>query len=462
MMTPPRLPPNVSHRSGLALQQAQNKIPEEYIPNMLLFSEIALLTFSDMLQSSPFRFRKPKGMHLYQKKHPRHRKVRSTSSHRLNDVSRTKVMDIFKSLRHRKLPKDVSRRISLTITPSLSPPTFAHQTVSPTQPLSPALTRILTTSPPLCVSRRHSDAVSILSVTEEDYSSGMSLSSSSLDCAPLEVEAGRHHPPYSILPSSPSTFQLRSESTEDYLVERLEQHLQRLSLGDGSPATFPSSSSAPRPALTQIISSDETSMDFYIESKKSHASLRQHSDPETSSPPPPVHVLCKSQLSQDMSNSWFSKNKEAKVAVPVPVPVIVITSVDAKQARPFQPSAPPSSRTPFGSSNLTNRITNVQIPRHKEPPPEDPFISRSPHVACPLDYNLTFRLPPFPSAHSSPAWYAPETPTPMGCDHLGDCSGDLWDILHPPLVPRPFSLPPFELPPLNSGLFGGMSAPPTS
>ncbi|KIJ07046.1 hypothetical protein PAXINDRAFT_19748 [Paxillus involutus ATCC 200175] len=385
-------------------------------------------------------------MHLYQQNHLRNRKVRSTSSHRINDVSRTKLLDIFKSLRHRKLPKDASRRVSLTRTRSFSPPTFACHTISPTRPLLPA------TSPPLCVSRCRSDAVSILSVTEEDHSSGMSFSSSSLDCAP-EVEGGQHHFPHSILPASPSTFQLRSESTKDYLVERLEQHLQRLSISDASPATFPTSSSAIRPVPSKMTSSDDTPMDVYFESQRLDASLRQKCHPETSPPPPPVHVLREGQLSHDKPNSSFSSNKE------VTVPVIVITSVGAEQAKPFQPSAPRSFRTPFGSSNLTNGVTYNQTSKAKQPPPEDPFMSQSPHVTYPPDYNLTFRIPPFASTESSPAWYAPETPTPMGCDHFGDCSGDLWDILHPPLVTHAFMLPPFALPPLNSRLFGDMSAP---
>ncbi|KAF8845926.1 hypothetical protein BDN67DRAFT_960560 [Paxillus ammoniavirescens] len=423
----------------LEFQRIDDKSPREHT-SALLFSNITLLTFSEMLQSSSFRFSKPKSMHLYQKNQLRQRKVRSTSSHRFNDVSRTKLLDIFKSLRHRKLPKDASRRVSLTRTRSLSPPTFACHTISPTQPLLPA------TSPSLCVLRCRSDAVSILSVTEEDYSSGMSLSSSSLDFAP-EVEVNRHRFPHSILPVSPSAFQLRSESTKDYLVERLEQHLQRLSLGDASPATFPTSSSAIRPVPSNTTSSDDTPMDVYFESQRLDVSLRQKCHPETSPPPPPVHVLRKGQLSHDKLNSSFSNNKE------VTVPVIVITSVGAEQAKPFQPSAPRSFRTPFGSSN---GVTYNQSSKSKPPPPEDPFIS---HVTYPLDYNLTFRIPPFASTESSPAWYAPETPTPMGCGHFGDCSGDLWDIMHPPLVTHAFTLPPFALPPLNSRLFGDMSAP---
>ncbi|KIK79605.1 hypothetical protein PAXRUDRAFT_834018 [Paxillus rubicundulus Ve08.2h10] len=398
-----------------------------------------------MLQSSSFRFRKPKSMHLYQKNDVRHRKVRSTSSHRTNDVSRTKLLDIFKSLRHRKLLKGASRQVSLTRPRSPSPPIFACHTISPTPPLLPAM------SPPLCVSRCCSDAVSILSVTEEDYSSGMSLSSSSLDCV-LEVNGGRHHL-HSILSTSPSAFQLRSESTKDYLVERLEQHLQRLSIGGASPASFPtspsSSSSAIRPALSQMTGSDNTPMDVYFENQRLDTSLRQKSHPETSSPPPPVHVLRKGQLSHDKPNSWFPNNQE------VTVPVIVITSVGAEQAKPFQPSAPRSFRPP---SNLTNGVTNNQTSKFKQFPPEDPFISQSPHVTYPSDYHLTFRIPPSTSTESSPAWYVPETPTPMGCNHFGDCSRDLWDILHPPLVTHPFMLPPFELPPLNSGPFGGISA----
>ncbi|KIJ66109.1 hypothetical protein HYDPIDRAFT_110270 [Hydnomerulius pinastri MD-312] len=319
------------------------------------------------------------------------------------------------------------------MTQSLSSPTFADHVVSPMiQPLLPSLTQILAFAPRRRVSGCRSDARSILSVTEGDCSVG----SSSLSIHDASTEICQPLP--TGFPASPSKFELRCESTEDYLVERLEQHLQRLSLDDAVCALPPVTAS-----------SDAISMDICLESQSQDVSLPRNPILLTLPAPQPSILLSATLLPRDTPRSTFSGDDGPSV------PMIVITSVDAKHARPFQPSAQRSSRTPFGSSNFAN-LTTADIPPYKPPTAfDDPFIS--PCVPSPT--TLTFRLPPFPSTYPHPAWCStPETPTPTVCEHFGECSEDLWDILHPPLVARPFTLPPFALPPLHPGLFEEMTA----
>ena len=227
-------------------------------------------------------------------------------------------------------------------------------------------------------------------------------------------------------------FQLRSSSTEDYLVDRLERHLRGLSLADESPD---------RVALPKN-SSRDIAMDVCLD-----VSLRQTIDPKTFS---------RRSVSDENAQKPISPPHGQNV-----VPMILITSVDAKHAKPLPPSAQQPSRTPFSPSNPTNHPTNVPstTKTKRETPPDDPFTTWPDGFAHPPNYDLTFRLPSFPTAYLSPTKYAPETPTPMCCDHFGDCQGDLWEILHPPLVASRFTLPPFEFPPMREGLFDDMSTP---
>lgn len=357
---------------------------------------------------------------------PRDRHVRKlTGRHRFRDVSHMKLTDMFKSLRCGRFRRDVSRRSSLTHSRSFPPPPADHDS-SPVQPPFPDLS----TSSPLHISRYRSDAISILSATEEDCSSGMSTSSSVLERTPSHVARGRHSSPHPIptFPTSPSMFQLRSASTKDYLVDQLEQHLRQLNLGDAN--------------------SDGVAL------------------PKNSSRDIPMDV-CPGGPTLDVINPKTSSRHARDTQKPMSspddqnvVPMILITSVDAKHPKPLPPSAQRPSRTPFGASNFIHQPTND--PSHKsklKTPPDDPFTMQPYGSTYPPDYNLTFRLPSFPSAYSGPVKYAPETPTPMCCDHFGDCKGDLWEVLHPPLVAGRFTLPPFQLPPLNTGIFDDMSTP---
>ncbi|KAH0828954.1 hypothetical protein J3R83DRAFT_2383 [Lanmaoa asiatica] len=354
-----------------------------------------------------------------------------TGRHRFRDVSLTmKLMDIFESLRRRRLRRNVSRRSSLTRSRNIPPPFDDHDS-SPVQLPSPNLS----TSPPLHISRYRSDSISLLNVIEKDCSSGMSTSCSSLEgTTDVGWERRFSTRPVPAFPTSPSTFQLRSTSMEDYLVERLEQHLGRLSLGEGSSDQI---------VLPKSLSRD-ISMDMCVGSP--NVSLQRIIDPGTSS--------CRVPSDRDAPKPTSSPQDQNVV------PMILITSVDAKHAKPLPPSTQRSSRTPFGPSNLVNRLTNApSVNTERKKLSEDPFTTQPHDSTYPPDYNLTFRLPSFPSAYSGPTKYAPETPTPMCCDHFGDCSGDLWEILHPPLVAGTFTLPPFKLPPLSTGLFDDVSTP---
>ena len=365
-----------------------------------------------MLHSSSFHSQKTKNM-------PRDyhdRKIKRR--HRFRDVSHMKLMNIINSLRHRRLRRDVPHRSSSSSHSRCFPPPFADHDLSPVQPLSPDLS----ISPSLHISRYRSDAASILSVTEEDCSSGMSTSSPSLEgiLSDMDRGLGHHVSPHSVptFPTFPNMFQLRSTSKKDYLVERLEQHLGRLCLGDiGSPDRVPLRNS-----------SRDIPMDV---------SPQRTADPETSS-----HRALSERNAQKPTPSPHDQNV---------VPMILITSVDAKHAKPLPPSDQRPSRTPFGPSNLLNHPTNVSSAESKQ----KTLVQDDPFTTHPGSHDLFFSLPSIPLACSSA--YTPETPTPMYCDHPGDCSGDLWEILHPPLVMGRFTLPPFTLPPLRTGLFDDVS-----
>lgn len=377
-----------------------------------------------MPHSSSFHFRKTTNLsrNYYEGK--------VTTRHRFRDVSHMKLTDIFKSLRRRRLRRDTVSHRSLTHPRSLPLP-FADHDSSPAQPPSPDPC----TSPSLRVSYYRSDASaeSTLSATAEDGSFGMSTSSSGLEGTPgpPDVLESRRQP-VPAFPTSPSVFQLRSTSTKDYLVERLEQHLRRLSLGDASPD---------HPALPKS-SSRDIAMDVCLGSP--NVSLQHTVDPD---------VRSDKRDAQKPASLPHDQNV---------VPMILITSVDAKHAKPLPPSAQRPSRTPFGPSNHIDHLT-TNVPSatkfERKTTPDDPFTTQPYGFVYPPDYNLTFRLPPFPSVYSSPSKDAPETPTPMCCDHFGDCRGDLWEILHPPLVAGTFTLPPFKLPPLSlsAGLFDDVS-----
>lgn len=360
--------------------------------------------------------------------HRDYHEPKRASRHRFRDLSPIKLTDIFKSLRRRRLRRGVSHRSS-SIHSRSCPPPFADHDSSPVQLTSPDLS----TSSSLHISRYRSDAVSFLSATEEDCSSGMSTSSSGLQGALPSVE--RAHislRPFPAFPTSPFMFQLRSASTNDHLVERLEQHLRRLSIGDASPDH-----------IVPKDSSRDISMDVCM---GPNVSPQQSIDSGTS----PRCVLSDKDVHKLMS-SPHDQNV---------VPMILVTSVDAKHAKPLPPSDKRPSRAPFGPSNLINRPTNVPPAKsERKTIPDDPFTTQPHGSAYPPDYTLTFRLPSFPPGYSSPSKYAPETPTPMCCDHLGDCRGDLWEILHPPLVPGALILPPFKLPPLSTSLFDDVSTP---
>ncbi|KAF8557916.1 hypothetical protein OG21DRAFT_141321 [Imleria badia] len=348
-----------------------------------------------MLPSSSFHFRKTKNM-------PRDYHARKpTCRSRFRDVSHMKLTDIFKSLRRRRLRSDISRRSSLTHSLSFPPPLTDHDS-SPVQLPS----HDPSTSSPV---RYRSDALSILSATEEDCSSGMSNLSTGLQGIPPDAERRRHLSlrPVSTFITSPSMFQLRSASTGDHLVDQLEEHLRQLSLGDAS---------TDHVALPKNSSRDIIPMDMSMD-----ASLPRTIGLGTSS-------------RRALSNSDAQKPVSSPRAENV-VPTILITSVDAKHSKPLPSSSQRPSRTPLGSSTFINHPTDVHSTDLKQTTPrDDPFATQQPGFAYPPDYNLTFRLPSFPSAYSNPSKYPPETPTPMCCDHFGDCSGDLWEVLHPPLV----------------------------
>lgn len=334
-----------------------------------------------------------------------------TRRHRFRNASHLKLMDIIKSLRHRRLRRSVSHRSSSTHSRTSG---FPLLVADPVQPLS----LDISTSPSLRLSCYRSDAASILSITEEDCSSGMSASSPSLDGTSSGVDRGHLLSLHSVpnFPTSPSVFQLRSSSPGDYLVERLEQKLRRLHLGDVASPNHVSSSSPLR-----VIPMDVSPQPFCR---------------------PPSAVKAQKPASSPRDQNV--------------VPTIHITSADAKHAKPLPLSDHrPSGRTPFGSSNYINQLTNVSSTKSKlnTLTLDDPFTTLpGPHgAAYPFPDHLTFHLPSFPLASSS--LYAPETPTPMYCDHPGDCSGGLWEIWHPPLVASRFTLPPFALPPLDEGIF---------
>lgn len=370
-----------------------------------------------MLHSGSFRLKKSKEM-------PRDHHTRSlTSRRRFGDVSHIKLTDIFKSLRRRRLRKNVSQRSSVTHSQSFPLPLADSSHVQLSSPDISALSHV----------RYRAHAAGILGATDEDCSSGMSTSSSGLKGTPPgpDTQKDGHFTLRSVptLPTSPSVFQLRSASRKDYLVDRLEQHLRQLSLGDASPEDV---------AVLRN-SSRDTQIDVCL-----GGSLPRTVDPEKSS------RLAFSE--RDTQNSPHGQNV---------VPMILVTSADAKHAKPLPPSPQRPSRTPFGPSSFINidHLTNVPSTKStRRTPPDDPFATS--HCATyPPNYNLIFRLPSFPSTYPSPSKYAPETPTPMCCDHLGDCSGDQWEVLHPPLVAGRFTLPPFKLPPLSTELFSDTFTP---
>ncbi|KAN0081668.1 hypothetical protein V8E55_009292 [Tylopilus felleus] len=360
-----------------------------------------------MLHMSSFHFRKTKNMPSdYYARKP-------TGRHRFRDVSHMKLTDIFKSLRRRRLRSDVFRRSALTHSRSFPPPLADHDS-PPIQICSPNL--FASSSARYC-----SDAVNILSVTEKECSSGICTSSSVLASDRCLVEREPHLSPRPIpaFQTSPSAFQLRSASTKDYLVDALEQHLRQLSLGDASPV-HKSSSSRDVPMCLDVPIDPETSLQ------------RTLSDSHAQKP---------TSLPHDQNA----------------VPMILITSVDAKHARPLPPSSQRPSRTPFGPSNFIDHPTDIHAAKSKlKTLPDDPFRTQPHTSAYPPDYSPTFRLPSFPSASSTSSEYSPETPTPMCCDHFGDCRGDMWEVLHPPLVAGRFTLPPFKLPSMSTGLFDDM------
>ncbi|KAF8131871.1 hypothetical protein EV363DRAFT_1329386 [Boletus edulis] len=365
-----------------------------------------------MLHSSAFHFGKTKNM--VRDYHVR----KAIDRHRFRDVSHIKLTDIFKSLRRRRYRSKVPQRYSLTRSGSFPPPLANHDS-SPVPPLSPDIFT------PSSRRRYRSDAVSILSATESDC-----LSSFGLKGTLPVAERERHFSPrpFPTFATSPSLFQLRSSSTKDYLVDRLEEHLRQLSLGDASPDLL-----------------NNSSRDIPME-MCADVSLPRTIDSEMSS---------RRVLSDRDAKNTLSSPRDQNV-----VPMILVTSVDAKHAKPLPPSSKRPSRTPLGPSNITNHPTNVPSTKPKpKTSHDDPFTTQSHSSVLPPNYNLTFRLPAFPMARSSPTKYVLETPTPMCCDHVGDCRGDLWEVLHPPLVVDRFTLPPFKLPPLSTGLFGDMFTP---
>ncbi|KAG9312338.1 hypothetical protein JVU11DRAFT_7654 [Chiua virens] len=340
-----------------------------------------------------------------------------TGRHRFRDISPTKLMDLIKSLRHRCLRRSISHRsTTLTRSYAFSLPFADHESSHVSfHHDCPSISE----SPSFHIPRYPSNARRISRVTQEDRSAGLSTSTPNLktDLANASVTVGvrRHFSPQAIsaLPTTPSTFQLRSTSGKDYLVEQLENQLSRMNLGDVS--------------LEHLSSfSRDIPMDVC----------------------PPSEVAVDGGTSKPLAS--FSHDQDI-------IPMILITSVDSVHAKPLPHSNQRSSITPFGQSNIINYATNISSTKsNKEASSDDPFVTQPTHTATyPPDYNLTFRVPPFPLAHSIS--YAPETPTPMLCDHFGDCSGDLWDIWHPPLVASRFTLPPFTFPPLSSDLFDGAS-----
>lgn len=370
---------------------------------------------SKMLHSSSFHFRKTKNM-------PRDYRARKlTGRPRFRDVSHIKLTDIFKSLRRRRLRRDAARRSSLTHSRSFPLPLADHDS-SLVRPPSIHLS----TSSFVCY---RSDTISIPGATEEDCSSGMSTSNTGLRGIPPDVERGSHMSPRPIptFITSLSTFQLRSVSTKDYPVDWLEQHLRQLSLGDTSTDHLapPKNSSRDIPMNVCLDVSLPRTINIGM------SSCRAHSDNDVQKPVSSPH----------------DENL---------VPMILITSVDAKHPKHLPHSFQRPPRTPFGLSNFINHPTNAHSAKSKQN--DDPFTT-PPDSAYPSDYNLTFRLPSFPHAYSSPFNYPPETPTPMCCDHFGDCRGDMWEVLHPPLVAGRFTLPPFKLPPLSTGLFDDVASP---
>ncbi|KAG6382157.1 hypothetical protein JVT61DRAFT_802 [Boletus reticuloceps] len=239
---------------------------------------------------------------------------KATDRHRFRDVSHMKLTDIFKSLRRRRYRSKVPQRYSLTRSGSFPPP-LANYDSSPVLPLSPDIFT------PSSRRRYRSDAVSILSATESDCLSGMSTSSSGLKGTLPVAERERHFSPrpFPTFATSPSLFQLRSSSTKDYLVDRLEQHLRQLSLGDASPDLLKHSSRD-----TQMEMCADVSLPRTIDSEMS--SRRALSD-------------------RDAKNALSSPRDQNAV------PMILVTSVDAKHAKPLPPSSQRPSRTPLGPSN---------------------------------------------------------------------------------------------------------------
>ncbi|KAH7883360.1 hypothetical protein F5I97DRAFT_234335 [Phlebopus sp. FC_14] len=398
-----------------------------------------------MLPSYSFQFGKPK----HNSSHTRHRKVRSTGAVRMSDISRSKLGNIFKSLRHKRLRKEVTRKASLSVARSYPPtdssapiglPSHPHPPDPPSD-REPAGSRLH----PVDICR--SDVSSITSVTE-DFPCSMNMSVSSFDHAPVEREFDSCHSPSTGLATSPSTFQLRSVSGKDYLVDRLEQDLQRLSLSEKSLAAAPSGS------LPGVVISDSLPVDPPF--RRPGADAYTTSTPASETKPTP--------LTAHLSTECFQRDKVARTSFSpkeVGVPVIVITSVNAKHAKQLQSSAR-SSKTPLRFSNMTNSVSAVPIVRQMTI--DDPFMSSS----GALDPDHSFHLPPVPLipvrdtriAHTHlPAWCSPETPTRTGCERSTSCHEDLLDVLHSPLVTQPFFLPPFALPPLRPSLFSGTSTP---
>lgn len=398
-----------------------------------------------MFHSSSFHFRKNKNMSCDYRD-------RKMSRHRFRDATHMKLMDILNSLRHRKLRRNVSHRSS-SHSRGFPPPFADHH-------LSPLLSDL---SPLHAISRYRSDARSSLSVTEEDCSSGMSTSSRGRIL--FDMDRGHHSspPPAPTFPTSPSMFQLRSTSTKDYLVERLEQHLSRLRLGDVvSPDHDDHDASPPIP--------HDAPMDV---------SPQRPIDPE----PAPKHLAARPF---SFSESNTQKSTSSLPHDPTAVPMILITSVGAKHGKPS--TLPPSdqrqrpssvSRTPLGPSTLVNQpagathaSTSAEAQRKSKlrlPLDDDPFVAlvtspqsgpgdpRSGHHHPPAnEKDHIFRLASLPGLGSARP-YAPETPTPMYCDHAGDCRGELWEAMHPPLGVGRFVLPPFTLPSLCTGLFDDVS-----
>ncbi|KAH7912728.1 hypothetical protein BJ138DRAFT_1147728 [Hygrophoropsis aurantiaca] len=278
-----------------------------------------------------------------------HRKNRSMSSTRLNEVSRIKFQTIFKSLRvHRKAGRSISGE-------SRGSPSDNRQRRAFKRPL---------------LSRNHYKSYIPISspisfpdcpnaTTLEVIQPHAKASSAQEAFEAHQISCGTGH----VLPSCPSVFALRADPTGDYLVAQLGRNLERMSLSDEE-----TRSTSSNVALASI-TSDKTMMDI-----KQPTSVGMMDD-------------CDIIYSPQTQYTWLD------------APTIIITSADSCSNYSF----PPLRRSSARLANLTNFAAECS---------DDPFTFEQAASDFAFSYSLPPFPSPLEFSSASLDWDLPDTPSP--------------------------------------------------